>query len=139
MLFKRKVRGRYEEQLVITCQGANKNPFVITRRLRAVVGDAAEHEALKPVTPYVRRPRAPWRSDLPVVSGERPPSLVAAQWVKRLPRAKIPLKLALALKSGKLDEVAAVIAERYFSGVLTMASHQIDFARLLWIEEDRTM
>lgn len=64
---------------------------------------------------------------------------MAAQWVKRLPRAKIPLKLALALKSGKLDEVAAVIAERYFSGVLTMASHQIDFARLLWIEEDRTM
>ncbi len=139
MLFKRKVRGRCEEQLVITCQGANKNPFVITRRLRAVVGDAAEHEALKPVTPYVRRRRAPWRNDLPVVSGERPPSLVAAQWVKKLPRAKIPLKLARVLKSGKLDEVAAVIAEKYFGDELTMVSHKLNFARLLWIEEDRTV
>ena len=112
---------------------------MIARRLKAVVGDAADHEALKPVTPYVNRRRAPWRHNLPTVSGERPPSLLASQWVKKLPKAHIPLKLAELLKSGSPDEIASRVQEKYFNGPMTLNSHKLIFARLLWVEEQRTV
>ncbi|KAI0691004.1 P-loop containing nucleoside triphosphate hydrolase protein [Cerioporus squamosus] len=137
--FQRHRRGHYEEQLLITFQGKDEDKFVIARRLRAIVGDAADHEALKPSKPYIRNPRARWRRDLPTVSGERPPSLLAAQWVKKLPQAHIPFKLAELLRSGNPEEVDARVKEKYFSDALKLGNHRLLFARLLWIEESRTM
>nr|VWP00270.1 Adenylate cyclase [Ganoderma boninense] len=135
--FQSEGRGRFDAQVVITFQGANQKPFVIIRGLRVVVGDAADHDALKPVTPYVRNRRVPWRKDLPTVSGERPPSLIAAQYVKTLPKARIPANLAEALRSGTPEEIETRIRENYFSGPLQLTSHATFFANLLWIEEDR--
>ncbi|KAI1789429.1 P-loop containing nucleoside triphosphate hydrolase protein [Ganoderma leucocontextum] len=135
--FQSERRGRFEAQLAITFHGTSQKPFVMIRRLRIVVGDAADHEALKPVTPYVRNRRVPWRKDLPTVSGERPPSLVAAQYIKKLPNARIPAKLAEALRSGTPEEIETRIWQNYFSGPLRLTTHATFFANLLWIEEDR--
>ncbi len=139
ILFQRHRGGHYEEQLLISLQGKDEETFVIARRLRAVVGEAADHEALKPSRPYIRNARARWRRGLPTVSGDRPPSLLAAQWVKKLAQSHIPLKLAELLKSGNAEEVDARVKENYFCDPLKLSNHQLRFARLLWIEESRTV
>ena len=137
MRFQSESRGRFAAQLAITFQGPSKKPFVILRQLRVAVGDAADHEALKPATPYVRNRRVQWRKDLPTVSGERPPSLVAAQYIKKLPKAGIPANLAEALRSGTPEEIETRIQQNYFSGPLQSTNHATFFTNLLWIEEDR--
>ncbi|RPD55533.1 P-loop containing nucleoside triphosphate hydrolase protein [Lentinus tigrinus ALCF2SS1-7] len=131
-------RGHYGEQVAIMFRESSGNTFRIVRRVKAVVGDAADHEALKPVTPYVNRRRAPWRHGLPTMSGERPPSLLAAQWVKRLPKSHIPLKLAEILQSGSPADIASHVQEKYFSDPMNLNTHNLIFARLLWVEEHRT-
>ncbi|TBU29420.1 P-loop containing nucleoside triphosphate hydrolase protein [Dichomitus squalens] len=130
-------RGRYEEHLAITFRAVNGASFVILRRLRVTVGDAADHESLKPVTPYIRNRRVQWRKDLPTVSGERPSSFLAAQYIRKLPEARIPVELGDILKSGTPQEVETRIREKYFSEPLSLAIHASQFANLLWIEEDR--
>ncbi len=135
--FQSESRGRFDAQLAITFQGTNQKPFVIIRGLHAVVGDAADHVALQPVTPYVRNRRVQWRKDLPTVSGERPPSLIAAQYIKKLPKFGIPAKLMETLRSGTPEEIETRIRQNYFSGPLQSTSHTPYFTNLLWIEEDR--
>ena len=135
--FQSETRGRFDVQLAITFQRANQKPFILVRGLHVVVGDAADHDALKPVTPYVRNRRVQWRKDLPIISGERPPSLVAAQYIKKLPKFLIPAGLMETLRSGTPEEVETRIRDNYFSGPLQLTSHATFFANLLWIEEDR--
>ena len=135
--FKGSNRGRYEDCLAITFKAANGASFVVLRKLRITVGDAADHETLKPSTPYVRNRRVYWRKDLPTVSGERPPSLLAAKYTKKLPQAPIPDHLLQALRSGTPEAVEALIQQTYFSEPLSLANHGRHFTNLLHVEEDR--
>lgn len=54
--------------------------------------------------------------------------------MKKLPKAQIPLKLAELLKSGSPDDIASRVQEKYFNGPMNLI-----FARLLWVEEQRTV
>lgn len=105
-----------------------------------MVGEAADRERLKPATKYVRRPRAPWRHGRPVLSGERPPALMATPWVKRLPRARIPADLADMVKTKPADAVVAYVTQRYMgAGGVSKANHSLFFRALLWVEEVRAV
>ncbi|KAI0646633.1 P-loop containing nucleoside triphosphate hydrolase protein [Trametes meyenii] len=134
--FRHDQRGRYEAWLELTFQGKNNRPFTIARTLRVVIGETADRETLKPVAPFVRRRRAPWRDGVPVLSGDPPPSL-PAPWVVGLPASRIPSDLTATLKKGSPEDILARVRQHYFLDPLSLDNHSTFFGVLLWLEEFR--
>ena len=104
------------------------------------MGEAVDRERLKPVTKYVRRPRAPWHHGRPAISGDRPPALVATPWVKKLTPAPIPSDLEDMVKTKPAEAAIGYITQRYMgAGTLSKDNHWSFFRALLWVEEVRTV
>ena len=76
-----------------------KKQFIISRTLKAIVGNKTNHEALKPKSPYIPRPRTTRQPGKKIVEGVAPPALDAIPYVGRLPRAEITKPL-LSILSG---------------------------------------
>jgi helicase MOV-10 len=54
--FRQGFLGRYHDRLELIFEDTQlKKRFIITRALKAIVGNKAEHEALQPKVPYVPR------------------------------------------------------------------------------------
>ncbi|OSD02639.1 P-loop containing nucleoside triphosphate hydrolase protein [Trametes coccinea BRFM310] len=133
-----KLRGRYDGRLEITFQDVStQRSFVVIRQLRAVVGSSADHNLLRSAAPYVRRGRAPWDSGRAIVEGERPPTLDAVRWVKKLPPSLIPSTLAGILDTGSTREVVNQIRNQFLPANFDSSTHGQHFRVRLWVEEHR--
>ncbi|PPQ74162.1 hypothetical protein CVT26_006766 [Gymnopilus dilepis] len=129
--------GRYEDRVEFLFEDSQlKKQFIISRALRATVGNKAEHEALMPVTPYIPRPRATHRPIREVVEGVKPPALNAVPYIGRLPKAAVPSQLGALLAGSHptkqtLDNVRSI----YIPSVFNSNTYDRFFKHLLWVEE----
>ncbi|KAI0634732.1 P-loop containing nucleoside triphosphate hydrolase protein [Trametes polyzona] len=135
--FRQGIRGRAEGRLELTFKiRESQRTFIIARSLRAVVGNAADHELLRPSAPYVRRARAPWQHGRPVIEGERPPALDAVKWAVKLPPSLIPAALATILAEGSGRDVLNRVRSQFLPQ-FEPGTHGNYFRVLLWVEEAR--
>ncbi|KAI0747144.1 P-loop containing nucleoside triphosphate hydrolase protein [Daedaleopsis nitida] len=134
-------RGQFGGVLELEFQNDGPRTFVMTRSLRCVIGEAADRDLLRPSTQYVRRRRAPWHKNAPVVCGDRPPALNATPWVKKLTRARIPSDLDHMLKTQPPEKVIAHVLRTYMQSsiALTKGNHEMTFRAMTWIEEARAV
>ena len=139
--FKQPYVGRYQDRLeLLFVDKQLRKKFIISRALRAIVGNKGEHEALQPKAPYSYALRSMSRRSpiLEVVAGIKPPAASVIPYVGRLPKAYIPTHLEKILSSK--DSLAKII-DRVKSGfmpqVFNSNSHGQHFKNLLWIEETR--
>jgi helicase MOV-10 len=138
--FKQPFVGRYQDRLELLFEDTKlKKKFIITRSLKAIVGNKGEHEALKPKTPYIPRSTSSKRSPiLEVIEGIKPPAASIIPYVGRLPRANIPAPLEKVLTSkDSVAKVTARIKSAFMPKAFNSVSHGQHFKNLLWIEEFR--
>ncbi|RXW12422.1 hypothetical protein EST38_g13432 [Candolleomyces aberdarensis] len=132
--------GRYEDRIEFVFENTvSHEKFVISRQLQVVVGDQADHNALRPVAPYVSRKRNTRTPEKTVVRGVAPPSLGGISYVAELPKSPIPKEL-LELLSGSnpLQQQITDIRGLYITGPLSTGTYAKHFKHLLWIEEHQT-
>lgn len=138
--FKQPYIGRYEDRLELLFDDTQlKKRFIITRALKAIVGNKDEHEELKPKIPYNLRSMSKRSPILEVVQGIKPPANFIITYKARLPIAHIPSRLATILSSR--DSIAKIIAQVksvFMPEVFNSKSYGQHFKQLLWIEEYRT-
>ena len=129
--------GRYEDRLELSFEDTQlRKRFGISRTLKAIVGDKATHEALKPKSPYIPRSRSVRKEIGEVVEGVKPASLTAIPYVAPLPRALIPAHLQSILAgSESVARVVAQIRKIFLPAQLNSANYGRQFRHLLWIEE----
>ena len=115
-----------------------KRKFIITRSLRAIVGNKDEHEELQPKTPYFLRSMSKPNPVLKVIEGIKPPTTSEIPYVGQLPKAHIPAHLEKIL-SGKdsVANMAARVKTVFLPQILNNKSYSHHFKYLLWIEEFR--
>lgn len=139
--FHRPFVGRYEDRLELTFEDTQlRKRFVIARTLKAIVGDKAAHEMLKPSAPYKPRPRSARKriNERDVIEGVRPPALQVIPYVGRLPEAKIPEHLKLLLDSSDgVGKIIKQIKNIYIPEVVDASHYGRFFKCLLWIEESK--
>ncbi|KAF9527402.1 hypothetical protein CPB83DRAFT_907611 [Crepidotus variabilis] len=134
--FKAKDIGRYVDTIEFIFEtGALLKRWVITREVTAIIGAAQDHEAVKPTAPFVPSARAVKKRVLEVVEGVKPPSLNAIPYVKGLPKATIPPKLALLLSNGEftsrlVDEIRLLLPSALAPGGRDLAQYDISRAAL---------
>jgi helicase MOV-10 len=131
--------GRYDDRIEFFFEDTRlRQTFLISRQLRAIVGNEADHNALRPVAPYVPRERKTRAPETTVVPGVAPPAINTIPYVVALPRAIIPNHLLDLLRSSKpLDQQIADVKRLYITGPLSTESYARHFKHLLWIEEHR--
>ncbi|KDR68388.1 hypothetical protein GALMADRAFT_78731 [Galerina marginata CBS 339.88] len=129
--------GRYEDRLELIFEDTRlKKRFVIVRTLKAIVGNKAEHEAMRPKAPYVPRTRSTRKRILEVVEGIRPPALTAVRYVVPLPKANMPTQLQFVLAgSESTSRCTSHIRKVFLPASLTSNTYGRHFKLLLWIEE----
>jgi helicase MOV-10 len=129
--------GRYEDRVEFLFEDTQLNQrFMITRSLRAIVGSAAEHQALAPKSPYIPRERTARKPIRDVVEGVRPPALNAIPYVGKLPRATIPEGLSSVLASSRVAaNLAPLVKRRFMPSTLNGDTYSRYFKQLLWTEE----
>ena len=137
--FKQSYVGRYQDRLELLFEDTkSKKKFIITRALKAIVGNKGEHEALQPKTPYVPRSTSKRSPIIEVIEGIKPPATSVIPYVVRLPKAHIPTPLEDILSS-KLS--VTKMTERIKSVFMPLnfdsKSHGRHFKNLIWIEEFR--
>ncbi|KAG6853379.1 hypothetical protein C0991_004840 [Blastosporella zonata] len=109
--------------------------FVIVRELQGIVGNEVDHAKLRPIAPYVPRPKIARELELDVVKGVRPPSMNAVPYVLPLPRALIPGSLATTLSTGSAEAKLARIRSVFLPKEFNSLGYNRHFKHLLWIEE----
>lgn len=130
-------RGRFEGYLAIVFQNQSQTRFVIVRELRATIGEAADHQALKADVPYVRPKRVRWRGGQQYFPGRRPPAMDAVPWIKRLRPYRIPEVVASVLRENVPSDAVAQLRAGIWPKTFSAATHGRVFKLLLWIEEYR--
>lgn len=129
--------GRYEDRLELLFEDTQlKKQFIISRTLKAIVGNKTDHEALKPKSPYIPRPRTTRQPEKQVVEGVAPAALDAIPYVGRLPRAEIPQPL-LSILSGSetVSQQISHVRRVFIPNILNSDTYGRHFKHLLWIEE----
>jgi len=129
--------GRYEDRLELLFEDTQlKKQFIISRTLKAIVGNKTDHEALKPKSPYIPRPRTTRQPEKKIVEGVAPPALDAIPYVGRLPRAEIPKPLLSVLSGSEtVAQQIAHIRRVFIPQILNSDTYGRHFKHLLWIEE----
>ena len=137
--FKQPYVGRYQDRLELLFENTkSKKKFIITRALKAIVGNKGEHEDLQPKTPYIPR-STPKRSPiLEIVEGIKPPTTSVIPYVGVLPKAHIPtlLEKVLTSKDSEAKKTARIKSD-FIPQTLNSKSHGQHFKHLLWVEEFR--
>ena len=137
--FKQSFIGWYQDRLELIFEDVQlKKRFIITRTLKAIVGNKTEHEQLQPKAPYVPRSRSNRTPVLNVVEGIKPLTTSVIPYVGPLPRAHIPNRL-ITILSGKESQakITTQIKNYFLPRVLDSATYAQHFKHLLWIEEHR--
>ncbi|KAF5351162.1 hypothetical protein D9756_008289 [Leucocoprinus leucothites] len=130
--------GRYQDRLEFEFEDQQlKKTFIVSRTVRAIIGDRTAHEQLKARAPYVPRIRTRREPETKVVEGVAPPSLNAIPYVTKLPRAAIPPQLlaTLTLSSRPTRETLESIKRAFLPRLLDAETHGRHFKTLIWIEE----
>ncbi|KAH9983175.1 P-loop containing nucleoside triphosphate hydrolase protein [Russula compacta] len=133
--------GRYEDILEIRfARLSNNQQFSVTRRIKAVVGDATGYALLLPAAPYVPRRRANRQEITGFVSGVAPPRLLAIAWRTNLGKYRIPktFRPILSLPPNRSDNGEDIVPTQIrslFPGALRLSSHANAFCLLQWLEE----
>lgn len=129
--------GRYEDRAEFLFEDTQlKTQFLITRSLRGIVGNSAEHQALAPTTPYVPRERTTRKPIQDVVEGVRPPALKSMPYVGKLPMSTIPSNLSSILSSSRVAaKLAPMVKMRFMPSTLNVDTYSRWFKQLLWTEE----
>ncbi|KAJ3568894.1 hypothetical protein NP233_g5410 [Leucocoprinus birnbaumii] len=132
--------GRYQDRLEFQFEDQQlRKAFIISRTVRAIIGDRTVHEQLKARAPYVPRIRTRREPETKVIEGIAPPSLNAIPYVVKLPRAMIPSQLlsTLTLSSQPSHETIESIKRGFLPRLLDSDTHGRHFKNLLWIEEHK--
>ncbi len=137
MELKQSFIGRYEDRVEFVFEDSQlKQRFIISRTLRAIVGNATEHEALAPKVPYTPRVRSTRKPIQKVVEGVKPPALNAIPYTRKLPEAAIPSHLASVLSSPEgTAKIVSQIRKRFLPAALNSKTYGPYFKQLLWAEE----
>ncbi|GBE89135.1 P-loop containing nucleoside triphosphate hydrolase protein [Sparassis crispa] len=112
--------------------------FVIVRLVKAIVGSQADHELLKPKSPYVPRKHTTREPEREVVSGVPPESKNTIPYVVKLPRAEIPNRISSALSKGSSANIITFFRQSVLPSTLDNKTHGQHFKALIWAEEHRT-
>ncbi|KAK2465577.1 hypothetical protein APHAL10511_002469 [Amanita phalloides] len=137
--FRQKHIGRYQDRVEMLFEDVQLNKrFIISKPLYAIVGSKADHETLKPMTPYTVRPRTTREPELKVVEGVPPPSTRAVPYIGKLPLALIPSHLLAALSSGTTGDIIRRVRRTYLAREFNSETYARFFKYLLWIEEYRS-
>ncbi|KAG6873915.1 hypothetical protein C0995_009695 [Termitomyces sp. Mi166 len=112
-----------------------RTQFVIVRQLEAIIGNQADHQRLRPIIPYVPRPKIARQAELVIVEGVRPPAMKAIPYVVPLPLAPIPSALATTLTTGSRDAKITRIRTVFLPKEFNTSGYDRHFKHLLWIEE----
>ncbi|KAF9457917.1 P-loop containing nucleoside triphosphate hydrolase protein [Collybia nuda] len=137
-VFKQSHIGRYEDRIEFTFEDVQlKKRFLICRTLRAIIGNKADHQLLRPKAPYVPRERLERQPVLSVVEGIAPPTLTVIPYAFKLPAANIPKPLLSTLSHGSVSEMIRNVRRMFLPSVLDSDSYARHFKHLLWIEEFR--
>ncbi|KAF8954804.1 P-loop containing nucleoside triphosphate hydrolase protein [Flammula alnicola] len=137
LTFKQIHIGRYEDRVEFLFGDSQlKKRFIISRTLKAIVGNRAEHEALMPATPYIPRLRTSRKAVVKVVEGIKPPALNAIPYIGRLPKASIPSTLQSILSSSQsTKDVSAQVRKIFMPTDFNSNTYDPHFKHLLWVEE----
>lgn len=139
-MFKEAYIGRYQDRVELQFEDEQlKKTFIISRTVRAIVGDRTAHEELKARAPYVSRVRANRQEEKKVTEGAPPSSLNAIPYVTKLPPANIPSHLlaTLSISSHPTNENLKTIQRSFLPSLLSTETHGRHFKVLLWIEEHK--
>ncbi|KAM6492610.1 P-loop containing nucleoside triphosphate hydrolase protein [Amanita muscaria] len=137
--FKQKHVGRCEDRLEMVFEDVQlAKRFLISKSLSAIVGNKADHEALKAKAPYVPQPRTSREPENDVVEGVQPPATKAVPYVDRLPHAYIPSPLLSTLSSGTTGDIVARVRRTFLPREFSSETYARFFKHLLWIEEYRS-
>lgn len=130
--------GRYEDRVEILFEDqALFQRFAIVRPIKAIVGNKADYELLRPTAPYVPRKRTTRVPETDVLPGPPPPALEAIKYVVALGKAEIPKQLATALSSGSIAEILGRVRRMFLPGTWDVSSYGRHFKHLIWVEEHR--
>jgi helicase MOV-10 len=126
-------RGRFEDRLELVFREHSGGIFMITRPLRAVVGNS-DLTTLAPVAPYRRRRLARGRGPkLEIIRGaEKLP--VSTKYKRELPSAAIPVVLEQLLTHGVIDHQIEAFRSQFMPGDLTITSYQDYWTNLVHAE-----
>lgn len=139
MTFKHSFLGHYEDRLEIVFEDVRlRARFIIVRPLRAIIGNAAAYNALKPIAPYIPRKRTERDTEEEIIPGEVPDALQVIPWVVPLPKADIPKGMSQALASGTISELVNTVRGSYLPSVFNLNTYSRHFKTLIWVEEHRS-
>ena len=135
--FKQAYIGRYRDRLELIFEDTQlKKRFIITRALKAIVGNKAEHKELRPKAPYVPRSRSNRTPVLEVIEGVKPPATSVIPYVVPLPKAPIPTRVRNILSSrDSVAKITGQIRNTFIPQVLDSSTYGQHYKHLLWIEE----
>jgi len=115
-----------------------KQQFAIVRTLRAIVGDSAEYERLRPTAPFKPKKRTTRQSETEIVPGDPPPALNAIPYVVTLPFNPVPDRISSALSRGSTTEIIEHFRTSLLPNHLESDTYGRHFKYLLWAEEYRS-
>lgn len=134
--FRETHNGRYNDRLeIIFLDESLDQRFAIVRSLRAIVGSQADHELLKPKSPYVPRKRGSREAATDVVPGVAPPALKAIPYVVKLAESPIPKDLSNALITGAPQDRPANIRRLFMPPIWNSDTYSRHMKHLIWTEE----
>ncbi|KZT68330.1 RNA helicase [Daedalea quercina L-15889] len=138
VVFRQHHRGRYDDRLELIFEDTTlRQRFVIIRAVKATVGSRADHEALKPKSPYVPRKRTPRTLETDVVPGVPPSTEKAIPYVGKLPHALIPPRMSTALATGQIGRTINYFRNSILPAQLNSETHARYYKTHLWAEEHK--
>lgn len=115
---------------------------MISRPLQVVVGNKAEHSALRPKIPYTPRPKTARRRAVEkVIEGVAPAARRnAIPYVRRLPKAETPAQLLEILDGSEtLRKQVEDVKSIHLPPDVSTSTYAQHFGTLLWVEEHKTV
>lgn len=137
--FQHSYRGMYNARIEFVFEDTSlKQQFAIVRTLRAIVGDSAEYERLRPTAPFKPKKRTTRQSETEIVPGDPPPALNAIPYVVTLPFNPVPDRISSALSRGSTTEIIEHFRTSLLPNHLESDTYGRHFKYLLWAEEYRS-
>jgi helicase MOV-10 len=132
--------GHYSTHVELSFEDPTQDRyFIILRSIKAVLGNQAEYEAIRPTAQYEGRQRRRHEniSDSQVVPGERPAEFSRHPYATRLKQYRIPIDLEDSLNNGPqdLDTVMKRLPAKYSSTILDKKTYISILKTQLWVEE----
>ncbi|KAJ6608222.1 P-loop containing nucleoside triphosphate hydrolase protein [Mycena sp. CBHHK59/15] len=133
--------GEYEDVLeLLFLDVGTKRRFLITRKIRAVVGSQEDYDQLKPKSAYSRRKPAPFQFNGPIIRSLRPPTWGPIQWVGRLQEYKPPddlIRVAFGSQAGPNSRAIMAGVRQFLPPSFTPNTYGKHFQVMLYIEDEQ--